>query len=106
MGTVLTDQTFASEISSGVVLVDFWAAWCGPCKLQGPVVEDVAKQFEANQRVKVAKMNVDENPSTSQQFGIMSIPTIIVFKDGKPVEQLIGLQNKQTLIQRIEKHLS
>lgn len=106
MSAALTDQTFKNEIASGIVLVDFWAAWCGPCKLQGPIVEDVAKQFEGTASVKVAKLNVDENPMTAQQFGVMSIPTLIIFKNGTLAEQMIGLQTKQTLIDRIKKHTS
>ena len=99
----LSDQNFKHEISQGVVLVDFWAPWCGPCRVQGPIVEDVEKQFEGKAAVKVGKLNVDENPAIGQEFNILSIPTLIIFKQGAVAEHFIGLQSKQTLVNKIEK---
>ena len=89
-----TDANFETEIlkSDTVTLVDFWAEWCGPCKQLGPTIEAVAEEFAG--KAKVFKMNVDENPSIPGQFQIRSIPTVIIFKNGSPVEQLIGNQPK------------
>ena len=86
---VLTDSTFASEVTKRpLVVVDFWAAWCGPCRMVAPIVEQLAKEYAG--RVTFGKLNVDENPEVSQRFGIQSIPTMIVFKNGQPVDGLIG----------------
>ena len=84
----LTDSTFQSETAEGLTLVDFWAPWCGPCRIIAPVIEELAGQYEG--RVKVAKLNVDDNPAVSGQFRVMSIPTMILFKDGKPVDMKVG----------------
>ncbi len=97
----VSDQSFKSEIESGVVLVDFWAPWCGPCKMIAPVLEEVDKEVGA---VKIAKVNVDNNPATAAQFGVMSIPTLILFKDGQPVDKVVGFQAKENLVRLIEKH--
>jgi thioredoxin 1 len=99
----ITDANFDTEVmkSDTPVLVDFWAVWCGPCQMQGPIVEEVAKAMEG--KVKVGKMNVDENPQVSQQFGIMSIPTIMIFKSGTVVKQFIGVQSKETLMGELNK---
>ena len=86
------------------VLADFWAVWCGPCQVQGPIVEDVATTLGA--KAKVGKMNVDENPGVAQKFGIMSIPTLMIFKGGTVVKQFIGVQSKETLTSEINKLLS
>ncbi|MBT3291103.1 MAG: thioredoxin, partial [Victivallales bacterium] len=79
---VLDESNFDAEIQDGIVLVDFWATWCGPCKIQGPIVEDVAGQVQG--RAKVAKIDVDTAPKVAQRFNIRNIPTLVVFKDGKP----------------------
>lgn len=102
----LTQQNFRQTIEGGgVVLVDFWAAWCGPCRMIAPIVEEVAAEFDG--KAKVGKVNVDEEEELSRQFGIMSIPTLMVFKDGKLVDKMVGVpQNaKQALKNLVEKHL-
>ena len=93
----LTDDNFEKEVlkSDKPVLVDFWAEWCGPCKIQGPVVDELAKEYEG--KAKIAKLEVDESPNTAQKYGIMSIPTIVLFKDGESVWQGVGVQQKQTI---------
>jgi thioredoxin 1 len=98
----LNDDNFASSVGSGLVLVDFWATWCMPCRMQGPIVEKVATEMEG--KVKVCKMDVDQNPRTSDEYGITSIPTILIFKNGKLVEQFVGLQKKQILIETLSKY--
>lgn len=102
----LNDQNFGQEIKEGIVLVDFWAPWCGPCKMQGPIVEELAEALKDKAGVKVAKLNVDENQETSRQYQIMSIPTLKIFKDGQAVETMVGLQSKGTLLELINKHSS
>lgn len=101
MEKVLTDSNFKDEISSGLVLVDFWAPWCGPCRMLGPIIEEVAGEVEG---VTVGKLNVDENPQTAQEYKIMSIPNVILFKDGEPVETLVGLRPKEAYLEAIENH--
>ena len=98
-----TDQTFDAEVmkSDKPVLVDFWAVWCGPCQVQGPIVEDVAGAVGT--KAKILKMNVDENPVIAQKFGIMSIPTLMIFKGGTVVKQFIGVQSKETLVSELNK---
>ncbi|MCL4338093.1 thioredoxin [Patescibacteria group bacterium] len=99
----VTDDTFDSEVvkSDIPVLVDFWAVWCGPCQMQNPILEEVAKEFEG--KVKIAKLNVDENPKTAAKYGIMSIPTLMLFKGGTSVKQMIGVQSKETLAGEFKK---
>lgn len=105
MATVFTNENFKSEVlDSGIpVLVDFWAAWCGPCKMLAPTIDQLAKEFEG--KAKVGKVNVDDNQQLAAQFGIMSIPTIIIFKGGKVVEQFIGVQPKGVYVDALNKHL-
>jgi len=95
MTTEITDAQFDATIKTGVTLVDFWAPWCGPCLMQGPIVDKVAKAYEG--KAKIYKMNVDDNPDTAGKFGIMSIPTLIIFKNGKNVQQFVGVQTEAKL---------
>ncbi len=105
MGDLLqvTDDTFEEEIvkSDLPAVVDFWAAWCGPCRMVGPVVEELAKEYEG--RIKVAKMDVDQNRQTPAKFGIRNIPTLIFFKDGEVANTIIGAQPKSALEDVIKK---
>jgi thioredoxin 1 len=88
----LTDVSFDADVAKGDVIVDFWAPWCGPCRMVGPVIEQLAEQY--GDKVTVGKLNVDENPATAGKFGVMSIPTIILFKDGQPAKKVIGARGK------------
>jgi thioredoxin 1 len=99
----INDDTFKIEISKGLVLVDFWAPWCGPCKMIAPVLEEINE--EMGDQVKIAKLNVDDNQVTTAEFGVMSIPTLLVFKDGEVVEKVIGFQPKENLVDVLSKHL-
>ena len=101
---VLSDTTFATDISKGVMLVDFWAAWCGPCKMIAPVVEQIASENDG--KMSVGKLDVDANGATAMKYGVMSIPTLILFKDGQPVERLVGFMPKDRLMAKIKPHLN
>ncbi|HOP12854.1 thioredoxin [Lentimicrobium sp.] len=99
----LTDKNFRNQIKNGLVMVDFWAEWCMPCKVMGPVLNELAE--DANFKAAVAKLNVDHYQSVSQQFGIRGIPTIILFKNGKEVDRIVGIKPKDFLIKQVNKHL-
>ncbi|HDB4748484.1 TPA: thioredoxin [Staphylococcus aureus] len=99
----VTDADFDSKVESGVQLVDFWATWCGPCKMIAPVLEELAADYEG--KVDILKLDVDENPSTAAKYEVMSIPTLIVFKDGQPVDKVVGFQPKENLAEVLDKHL-
>ena len=99
----LTDANFTMETSKGVVLVDFWAPWCGPCQMQGPIIEKVAAAMAG--KAKVGKCNVDDAPQTSEGFGIKSIPSLIILKDNQEVERFIGVQGETDLIAALNKHI-
>ncbi len=103
---IFTDHNFSDEVlkSDKPVVVDFWAPWCTPCRIVGPIVDELAKEFEG--KVKVGKLNVDENQQVSGQFNVMSIPTILFFKNGQPVESVVGAQSKEVIKQKMEKLLS
>ncbi|CXW09076.1 thioredoxin [Staphylococcus aureus] len=97
------DADFDSKVESGVQLVDFWATWCGPCKMIAPVLEELAADYEG--KADILKLDVDENPSTAAKYEVMSIPTLIVFKDGQPVDKVVGFQPKENLAEVLDKHL-
>lgn len=106
MTTKLSDDTFDKEVlqSQSPVLVDFWAEWCQPCQMVGPVVEELSHEYEG--KIQVGKLNVDENINVPGNYGVMSIPTLIVFKDGKPFKTMVGVQGKDTLKKAIDEALN
>ncbi len=97
----VSDANFESEVlkSDLPVIVDFWAAWCGPCRMVGPLVEEIASDYKG--KIKVAKLNVDENRETASKFGIMSIPTILMFKEGSVAKQVVGAMPKSALVSEL-----
>ncbi len=95
----INDSVFDSSVEKGVVLVDFWAAWCAPCRMQSPILDEVAE--EINGQAVIAKLNVDENRMSAEKYQIMSIPTLLLFKDGKPQKQFVGVQSKDVLVEQI-----
>ena len=101
----VNDDNFKKEVleSEELVLVDFWAPWCMPCRMLAPTIEEIANEMEG--KVKVCKMNVDESIQYPQQYGIMSIPTVMLFKNGQTVETMIGLQPKEEILKTIQEHL-
>ena len=105
MALEFTDSNFKeTALAGGVSVVDFWAEWCGPCRLIGPIVEDLSKEYDG--KVKIGKVNVDENPEISMKYGIRSIPTILIIKDGEVVDKHVGTTTKANLAEKINAQLS
>lgn len=102
----ITDQNFQQEViqSNVPVLIDFWAVWCGPCRMVAPIVEEIANEYDG--KIKVGKLDVDNNPQTAMNYGIRSIPTLLVFKDGKLVDQIVGAVPKRNIVQKLDAHVS
>ncbi|MEH7379730.1 thioredoxin [Bacillus sp. JJ1533] len=100
--TNVTDQNFDTETKEGLVLADFWAPWCGPCKMIAPVLEEL--DTEIGDKVKIVKLDVDDNQETAAKFGVMSIPTLLVFKDGEVVDKVVGYQPKEALAGKLANH--
>ncbi len=95
----ITDNDLDKTIKKGITLLDFWAVWCGPCRRQGPIVEEIAK--EVGKKFKIGKLDVDNNKTSSNTYNVRNIPTLIIFKDGKEVKRMVGLQDKQTLLNEL-----
>ena len=102
----ISDETFDQEVvkADTLVLVDFWADWCGPCKMIAPIVEELAEEYDG--RIKFTKLDVDSNPKSATNFGIRGIPTLLIFNDGKPVDQVVGAVSKAALKKRLEEALA
>ncbi len=101
----LTDATFDEQVggSATTIVVDFWAEWCKPCKMVAPILEEIANEQVG--KVTIAKLNIDENPQIAMRYSVMSIPTLLVFKDGEPVDRIVGAKPKGALMSQIEPHL-
>jgi thioredoxin 1 len=99
-----TDSNFDTEIKNGVTLVDFWAEWCGPCKMIAPTLEEIASEHKG--KLRIAKLNVDDNPQTAMRYNVMSIPTLMVFNEGEPVKRLVGAKGKGQLLQDLAEFIS
>ncbi len=106
MPMTVTDQNFQSDILDykGVSFVDFWAAWCGPCRMLAPTVEELAKEYEG--KAQIAKLDVDSNQRSATDYGVMSIPTMIIFKDGAEVDRLVGVMPKEAIAERLDKWIA
>jgi thioredoxin 1 len=98
-----TDADFKAQTGEGLVLVDFWAPWCGPCRMVGPIIDEIARDYAG--KVRVGKLNVDDNQQTAMTYRVMSIPTVILFKDGQPVESIVGAMPRGAYQQRLDKHM-
>jgi thioredoxin 1 len=104
---ILTDQNFEEEVikSKVPVLVDFWATWCGPCQVVGPIIDELANQFD-EKKIKIGKINIDESSKVAEKYGVMSIPNLIFFKDGKIAEQMVGVSSKEALEEKIKEMIA
>ncbi len=104
---IVTDDNYKQEILDfqGVAIVDFWAPWCGPCRIQGPIIEDVAEKYKTNPSVRVAKLDTDENPQVAMGNQIFSIPTLIFYKNGEIAEKFVGLRSQEDIEQKLEELL-
>lgn len=100
----LNTKEFENDTNQGVVIVDFWATWCGPCKMQSPVIEDLAETLKDDENANFFKVNVEENQELAQKLGIMSIPTLVVKKDGQIVDQIVGFHNQEQLEKIVKKY--
>ena len=100
--TDLTEETFDATVASGVSLIDFWATWCGPCKLMGAIIESQVAPALGDD-VTVGKVNIEEQPDLAVRFEVLSVPTVIIFKDGEPVETLVGVQKPADLVEKVKK---
>jgi thioredoxin 1 len=100
---VINSNNFDETIGNGVVLVDFWATWCKPCRMQAPVIEEIQKEMVS--KIKVGKLDIDKSPDIADRYGIQSIPTMIIFKNGKPIEQFVGITAKEKILEAINKLL-
>ncbi len=96
---ILTDENFQKSIKKGITLVDFWAVWCGPCRRQAPIIEEIAN--EVGKKFKISKLDVDVNKTVASQYNVRNIPTLIIFKDGTEVKRMVGVQDKQTLLNEL-----
>ncbi|KXK27058.1 MAG: Thioredoxin [candidate division WS6 bacterium OLB20] len=107
MGQPITDQDFQAEVLEfdGVTIVDFWAEWCGPCRVQGPIIDAIAERYSNNPKVRIFKLNVDENPETQSQYHVMSIPTLIFYKGGDAVETMVGLRPEEDIEDKLKELL-
>lgn len=103
MAFTFTKNNFGSETSKGLSLVDFWAEWCGPCRMMSPIIDELAKEYEG--RVKIGKVNVDEEMELAEQFGVSSIPTLVILKDGNEVKRFVGLTQKAVLASALDSYL-
>jgi len=107
MALIVGDANFEAEVLGfqGVVFVDFWATWCGPCRIQGPIVDSLAEKFKDEAGLKIVKLDIDENNTTALQYKILSIPTIAIFKNGEVIETLVGLRSETELEEKIKYYL-
>ena len=103
----ITNQNFKQEVEdfNGVVLIDFFAEWCGPCRTLGPIIEELTKEYEGNNKVKIFKLNIDEEKELAEKFNVMSIPTLILFKNGEKVKEVVGAKSKEELKELIENNI-